>query len=54
MENEVKEEKNEIDKIIDINTYNRIISPLNEIEKQIVSLKIISNFSFKIKQIYNF
>ena len=44
---EVKEEKNEIDKIIDINTYNRIISPLNEIEKQIVSLKIISNFSFK-------
>lgn len=44
---EVKEEKNDIDEIIDINTYNKIISPLNEQEKQIVSLKILSNFTFK-------
>ena len=44
---EIKEENDDIDKIIDINTYNKIISPLNEIEKQIVSLKILSNFTFK-------
>ena len=44
---EIKEEKNDIDEIIDINTYNKIISQLNEQEKQIVSLKILSNFTFK-------
>ena len=44
---EIKEEENDIDKIIDINTYNKIISTLNEQEKQIVSLKILSNFTFK-------
>ena len=44
---DIKEEKNDIDKIIDINTYNKIISQLNEQEKQIVSLKILSNFTFK-------
>lgn len=44
---EIREEENDIDKIIDINTYNKIISTLNEQEKQIVSLKILSNFTFK-------
>ena len=44
---EIKEKSNEIDKIIDMNTYNKIISVLNEKEKQIVSLKILSNFTFK-------
>lgn len=44
---EIKEEENDIDKIIDFNTYNKIISTLNEQEKQIVSLKILSNFTFK-------
>lgn len=44
---EVKEKSSEIDKIIDINTYNKIISGLNEKEKQIVSLKILSDFTFR-------
>lgn len=44
---EVKEESSDIEKIIDMNTYNRIISGLNERERQIVSLKILSNFTFK-------
>lgn len=44
---ELKEEKSDLDKIIDINTYNKIISPLNDVEKQIVSLKILSDFTFK-------
>lgn len=41
------EESEEIKKIIDVDTYNNIISGLNEDEKQIVSLKILSNFTFK-------
>lgn len=44
---EIKEKSSEIDKIIDINTYNKIISGLNEKEKQIVSLKILSDFTFR-------
>jgi len=44
---DVKEESDEIEKIIDANTYNKIISGLNEMEKQIVSLKILSNFTFR-------
>lgn len=39
--------KNEIDEIIDIEDFNRIIKCLDEQEKEIVSLKIISNFTFK-------
>lgn len=44
---EALEEPNEIEEFIDIYTYNKIISGLNEQEKQIVSLKILSNFTFK-------
>lgn len=44
---ELREESNEIEEIIDIHTYNKIISGLNEKEKEIVSLKILSNFTFK-------
>lgn len=44
---EVSEESNEIENLIDVHTYNKIISGLNEQEKQIVSLKILSNFTFK-------
>lgn len=44
---EIKEKSSEIDKIIDINTYNKMISGLNEKEKQIVSLKILSDFTFR-------
>ena len=44
---EIKEETDEIEKIIDVHTYNKIINGLNEKEKEIVSLKILSNFTFK-------
>lgn len=39
--------KNEIDEIIDIDNFNTIIKCLDEKEKEIVSLKIISDFTFK-------
>lgn len=38
---------NEIDKLINKETYNKLISKLNPKEKEIVSLKIISNLSFE-------
>ena len=44
---EIKEKTDEIEKIIDVHTYNKIINGLNEKEKEIVSLKILSNFTFK-------
>lgn len=44
---ELKEESSEIEEIIDINTYNKIISGLTEKEREIVSLKILSNLTFK-------
>lgn len=44
---EIKEETDEIEKIIDVHTYNKIINGLNEKEKELVSLKILSNFTFK-------
>lgn len=43
----ISNENNEIDKIIDVDSYNRIISKLNKKEQEIVSLKIISQLSFK-------
>lgn len=44
----------ELDKIIDKDHYNRIISKLDTQEQEIVSLKILSNMSFKeISQILN-
>ena len=39
--------QNEIDEIIDIDDFNRIIKCLDGNEKEIVSLKIISNFTFR-------
>ena len=44
---EIKKESNELEDIIDMNTYNKMICGLNDIEKQIISLKIISNFTFR-------
>lgn len=44
---ELQEESSEIEEIIDIHTYNKIISGLTETEKEIVSLKILSNLTFK-------
>lgn len=41
------EENEEIRKIIDEDSYNRIIAKLNIQEQEIVSLKVLSNFSFK-------
>jgi len=46
--------QNEIDKTIDIEDFNRLIRCLDDVEKEIISLKIISNFTFKeISQILN-
>ncbi len=43
----ISEEDKELAKIIDIDSYNKIISKLNDQEKEIISLKILSNLSFK-------
>ena len=43
----IAEEDEELSKIIEKDKYNRIISKLNEQEREIVSLKILSNMSFK-------
>ncbi len=49
-----KDEDKELDTIIDKDSYNRIISRLDLQEQEIVSLKILSNFSFnQISQILN-
>lgn len=44
---EIEDNNQEISKIIDQENYNRLISKLNDNEKKIISLKIISNFSFE-------
>ena len=44
---EIEDNNQEISKIIDQENYNRLISKLNDNEKEIVSLKIISSFSFE-------
>lgn len=44
---EIEDDNQEISKIIDQENYNRLISKLNDNEKEIISLKIISNFSFE-------
>ena len=44
---EIEDNNQELSKIIDQENYNRLISKLNDNEKEIISLKIISNFSFE-------
>ena len=44
---EILDSNNDINKIIDEDNYNRLISKLNNMEKEIISLKILSNFSFE-------
>ncbi len=44
---EIEDTNNEINKIIDQDTYNRLISKLNNKEREIISLKILGNFSFE-------
>ena len=43
---EIEDMDDEISKIIDKDSYNRLISKLNDKEKEVVSLKILSNLSF--------
>lgn len=51
---EMPENSNGIDDVIDKDYYNKLISGLKEDEKIIVSLKILSNFTFKkISQVMN-
>ena len=44
---EIENKNNEIDKKIDHIEFNRLISKLNEKEQEIISLKILSDFSFQ-------
>lgn len=51
---EIPESSNDIDKIIDVEYYNKLLNGLKEDEKLIVSLKVLSNFTFsKISQVMN-
>ena len=43
----ITEEDKELNKIIDNDNYNRIIAKLNKQEREIISLKLLSNMSFK-------
>lgn len=43
----IEDDNNEINKIINQDSYNRLIGKLNDKEKEIISLKIISNLSFE-------
>lgn len=43
---EIPDNNNELTKLIDKDNYNRLISKLNNIEKEIISLKILANLSF--------
>ena len=44
---EISDDNNELNKVIDSMEFNRLISKLIDKEKEILSLKILSNFSFE-------
>lgn len=44
---EIEDNNNEINKLINQDSYNRLISKLNDSEKEIISLKVLSNLSFE-------
>jgi len=44
---DIQDKNSKIQEIVDIDYYNRIISGLDEKEKEILSLKILSKFTFK-------
>lgn len=44
---EIEDNNNEINRIIDQDNYNKLISKLNDKEKEIISLKVLSNLSFE-------
>ena len=51
---EMPSSSNDIENVIDVEYYNKLISGLKEEEKMIVSLKVLSNFTFKrISQVMN-
>ena len=51
---EIPSELSEIDKVVDSEYYNKLMSGLKEDEKMIVSLKVLSDFTFKkISQVMN-
>ena len=43
---DIQKENNEIDELINKETYNKMISGLNKKDKEIVSLKVLSNMTF--------
>lgn len=43
---EIEDSSNEVNKIMDKDSYNSLISKLNDTEKQIISLKILADLSF--------
>lgn len=43
----IEDDNNEINKIINQDSYNRLIGKLNDKEREIISLKIVSNLSFE-------
>ena len=44
---EIEAEDNQLDEVIDKDSYNRLISKLNNQEKEIISLKVLGNLSFE-------
>lgn len=44
---EIEDDNNELNKVIDKESFNNLIKKLNKREKEIITLKIISNLSFK-------
>lgn len=44
---DLEDTNNEINKLIDKETYNKLISKLSTKEKEVISLKILSNLSFE-------
>lgn len=44
---EISDDNNELNKVIDNIEFNRLISKLNDKEKEIITLKILSDFSFE-------
>ncbi len=44
---ELEDKNNEIDKIIEKDSYNRLIKGLSQKEQEVISLKILSNLTFK-------
>lgn len=51
---EIPSTENELDEVVDVEYFNKLISGLKEDEKMIVSLKVLSNFTFsKISKVMN-